>query len=180
MEGETTKQELFPGAEAEFARRMRRESAKGQGKLNPLPGALTSAFADVPEVVGGLQVRPLVHYDFVILKRLSSPFLPAFLGQEEVQYTEEQGYEFVWQFTRPVMEVKHVVELGRQAVTNEAVKEIGMKVGPRDLTLLMKAVIREFIRAFCTAVEYQQTPTEGNGTVFSAPPASQTTGSVGG
>jgi hypothetical protein len=175
-----SEQELYPGQSAEQARRQRRHAAIEAAKPNPLPGPLAEVFAGVPEEVAGLTVRRLVHYDFVILKQLESPFLAVLAGQVTTQYTEEQGYELVWQFTRPIREVARVVKLGREAVAAEALREIGMEVSPPDLPVLVKAVVREFIRTFITVVSYEPQAAGAEGTVFTPPPAGQMTGSAGG
>lgn len=181
--------ELYPGQSAELARRDRRVAATAQANADPLPGPLADAFAHVPQTIAGLTVRPLVHYDFVLLKRLGSPLLEQLskVGsgdqvKSETPFTDEQGYEMIYQFTRPAKLAAVVLARGREVFAQAALEEIGMALGPVDVAALVVAVQREFIRAFSTAVKYgSPAPAAEAGTVFSVPPAeAPTTASAGG
>ncbi len=140
-----------------------------------LPGPLREAFAGIPEEVAGLRVRRLVHWDFVILRRMESPLLDQLSGNASSTkpYTDDQGAEMVWQFTRPCEEVDALIEkLGVAGARSAAKREIGMKLGPLEVGLLVKSVEREFVRAFSTAVKYGRKPGESGGageTVFTGP-----------
>lgn len=179
--------ELYPGHAAELARRARRVAATAGANSDPLPGPLAGVWDAVPQCIGGLTVRAVVHYDFVILRKLGSPLLEqirkAAAGEKsQTAFADEQGYEMVFQFTRPVKEAAAVLAKGVAAFRQAALEEIGMKHNPVDVGLLVAAVEREFVRAFSTLVQYGAPATEGEGAqVFSKPPAEgQTTVSAGG
>jgi len=181
--------ELFPGHAAELARRERRVAATAQANADPLPGPLADVFGHVPQTIAGLTVRPLVHYDFVLLKKLGSPLLDQLSkvgsgdeGKSETPFTDEQGYEMIYQFTRPAKLAAAVLARGREVFAQAALEEIGMSLGPVDVAALVVAVQREFVRAFSTAVKYgSPAPDVESGTVFSVPPAeAPATASAGG
>lgn len=175
--------ELYPGHAAEVARNERRATAIAEAGRDPLPGPLMDAFTGVPDQVAGLQVRPLVHYDFVILRKLDSPLLRQFNGTDKTPFTDEQGYEMIYQFTRPVRAAADLAAKGREVFQRTAVDEIGMRLGPVEVALLVKAVEREFIRAFSTVIKYQAGapgPSANGEQVFPQPPADVKTGSAGG
>jgi hypothetical protein len=149
-----------------------------------LPGPLAEAF--MPRLaMPGLQVRPLVHFDLVILKRLDSPLLRQLSAtkRRKTAFSDEQGYEMVLQFTRPVQEVEALLEKhGTAGFRKLAKREVGMSLGPLEVGLLMRAVEEEFVRAFSTVVKYAgKSDGEGGEMGFTSPrtPAPPT-GSAGG
>lgn len=177
--------ELYPGAAADLARKAERDARTAAANASVLPGALAAAFASEHATIGGLTVRPVVHYDFVILRQLGSPLLTqlggAISAEARTPFDDEQGYEMVWQFTRPIREVIAALAQGRDHVREIALETIGLTLGPVEVALLVKAVENEFLRAFATVVKYGSPPAEGDGTVFTAPPAAaRTTASAGG
>ena len=197
--GETI--ELYPGHAEELRRHAARieklESAAG----NPLPGPLLSAYAAVPFEVAGFRIRPVVHYDFVLLARLESPLMTHLRGSKSAAtpFTDEQGYDMVWHFCRPVRQVAaeiaayesqalrespacppaDVARRVRELFRARSVDEVGLTLGPVEVGLLVKAVEREFLRAFSTVVNYEAQAAE-DGQTFTAPPARATTDSAGG
>jgi hypothetical protein len=174
-------EELYPGHAADHARQERRAAAIAAANREILPGPLLDAFASVPEEIAGLRVRPLVHYDFVLLRKLESPLLRQADSQSKTPFGDEEGYEMVLQFTRSVKEAAALVARGREHFRQQALEQIGMRLGPVEVGLLVKAVEREFLRAFSTVIQYSPT-SDGNtgGTVFTPPPADPTTASAGG
>ena len=114
-----------------------------QAHKEPLPGALFDAFAAVPEQIAGLRVRPLCHYDFVILRRLDSPLLRQLVGakasKQRTAYNDEDGYSMVYQFTRPAAEIADWfnkfpnAHKAAPAFRKLARAEIGMKLGPIEV-----------------------------------------------
>lgn len=196
--------ELYPGQREDYERGVARRELIAEAHATPLPGPLLEAFAHVPEVIAGLRVRPLVHYDLVILQRLKSPLLEQLrkavdkggdkvggdkVGEDKVgdkgktEFSEEQGYEMILQFTMPAREAAALAAKGPQAFREAALERIGLKLGPVAVGLLVQAVEREFVRAFSTAIEYG--PGEAGGVegavTFQQPPAApRTTGSAGG
>lgn len=170
----------------EWVERCRREGAKGRANAEVLPGPLAGAFpTEAGREVAGLRMRPLVHYDYVILRRLDSPLYRKVLelgkpesDRQEVAFEDEDGYEMVWQFTRPVKEVAGVLARGRQAVRQAAVEEIGQRLGALEVQELVRLAVENFVAASSTAVGYR-TPSGEGGEVFTGPPA-RGTGSAGG
>lgn len=177
--------ELYPGQAAQLARRASRNAAMSAANTEPLPGPLLDAFGGVPQSIAGLTVRPLVHFDFVILRKLESPLLRQLqsaggdTSKPATEFSDEQGYEMVFQFTRPAREAAAVLAKGKEEFRRRALEEIGMTLGPVEVALLIKAVEREFVRAFSTAVQYG-VAAGIDGTVFTMPPADPTTASAGG
>ena len=177
--------ELYPGHAADQQRQAGRAREIARATAAVLPGPLADAFAGAPTVIAGLTVRPLVHYDFVLLRKLGSPLLKqldaAVTGEARTPITDEQGYEIIWQFTRPIREVIAAVALGPEKFRERAITDIGLTLGPIEVALLVKAVEAEFLRSFATKLKYGSPPAESEGTVFTPPPApAATTASAGG
>ncbi len=176
--------ELYPGHAAELARKAARDAEIAAAAATPLPGPLARAFDPVPAApaVAGLTVRPVVHYDFVILDKLESPLLAQLRGREPgeqpVAVSDQQGYEIIFQFTRPVRAAAAVLAQGRSEFSAQARETIGMELNPGQIHALMQNVQREFSRAFCTVVGHESPPPEGE--VFTTPPAPPMTASAGG
>jgi len=177
--------ELYPGHAKDLADRNQRNRRRAAANSVPLPGPLLDAFAHVPQTVAGRTVRALVHFDFVILQKLASPLLAHLRGgtKQATAYTDEQGYEMVYQFTRPVREIAaEIAREGRDFAPKfkaAALETIGLSLGPVEVGLLVQAVEREFIRAFSTRLGYEARPGEP-GQVFTTPPPAPTTASAGG
>ena len=180
--------ELYPGHAAELARRAERAAQLAAAAAVPLPGPLRDVFGHVPETIAGLTVRPLVHYDFVLLAKLDSPLLKHLRKQtsdpsdpsarSDTACDDEQGYEIVFLFTRPVREAAALLARGPREFRAQAIETIGMSLAPVTVGRLIQAVQREFVRAFSTVVGHEQPPPEGE--VFTPPPAGRTTASAGG
>lgn len=171
----------------QLARHAQREREIAAAHADPLPGPLNDAFASLPQEVAGLRVRHLVHYDFVILKRLNSPLLEILKQgnrKKKVPFTDDQGYEMIYQFTRPCEELAdwfdRFTDLAKARVEfrRTARKTIGLTLGPIEVGLLVQCVQREFINSFATVVMYRaKAPPDTQ--VFPAPPPTETA-SVGG
>jgi hypothetical protein len=187
--------ELFPGHHAQLDRRAATDAAFAQAAAVPLPGPLLDAFlppdpVSVPTIDGQtLTIRRLVHFDFVLLQRLDSPLITQLrasaeaaakrLPQPKTDYTDEQSYEMVYQFTRPVLEAAKTLARGREAFRQTALEQIGIRVGPVEMGLLIQGCIQEVIRSFSTVIKYT-TPAPDGSIVFPPPPPAQTTASGGG
>jgi hypothetical protein len=182
--------EPYPGYHAEIAARTAKDQAYREASANPLPGPLTEAFASLPENVAGLRVRKMVHYDFVLLRIIKSPLLEQLArtrgGKRGLtRWSDDQGWEMIWQFTRPP-EVVHAW-LSRQPPARAAAnyremcrREIGFTLGPVEGALLVRLVQKAFVEAFSTVLQYIPRD-DGSGATtqsFQTPPAG--TASAGG
>jgi hypothetical protein len=153
------------------------EKAQAAANATVLPGPLKAAFASGSVEVAGLRVRRFVHFDWVIMERLGSPLVKhlqrvAGGSRRKTSFTDEQGYEMVFQFTRPVQEVELLLEKHGVAGFRKLAKlEIGYQLGPIEVMLLAKAVETEFARAISTPVKYSGKSAESSETVFTTPPA---------
>ena len=170
---------------AMLAQHLRREAAAADASSDPLPGPLAAAFADPPDQVAGLTVRPVVHADFVILKKLNSPILATLTGKRPDKSTRAQAltddsvYDLIYQFTRPCQEVERDVDkLGAKEFRARARQLIGYTLGPVEVMLLSKAIEGQFARAFSTVIGYQAKPAEDGS--FPTPPPPAQTASAGG
>jgi hypothetical protein len=163
-----------------------------QACARPLPGALAGAFAPPVVEIAGLRVRSPRHYDFVALQVLESPLLKEFeaaakasrlkaLGKKvkrrpPTPWTDEQGYEIIYQFTRPAEELLSLVQAPdrKKAVAEyrqRALREIGLQLGPVEVALLVASVSREFEAYFSTWLRYESKGSGSGGeTVFTTPP----------
>lgn len=189
--------EPYPGYRKEARAAADRAHAMRQAAAEPLPGPLLEAFAGVPAHAGGLQVRPLVSYDWVILKRINSPLIRQLAAvaagmkgrrngkdrkgkRAETEWSDEQGYEMIYQFTRPAEELHRFFERHGAAAParfrSEAIAEIGLKLRPLEVAALVPEVVRQFVASFDTRVLFE--PKDPDGGFPSPPPGA--TASAGG
>ena len=182
--------EPYPGYTAEAAALAARQQALRDAAADPLPGPLAHAFASLPDLVAGLRVRKMVHYDFVIMRLIGSPVLEQLRnqgkkGKATTAFDDADGYQMIYQFTRPVEEIADWISKrapGRAApeFRKLALREIGMTLGPVEVALLVKMVERTILDAFSTALQYAEKDPPPGDTVFTPPPASPSTASAGG
>ena len=181
--------ELPPGlTQAQVDAYLRTLEVREEAHKTPLPGPLLEAFAGLPTEVAGLRVRSLCHFDFIILHRLDSPLLRQLESNKGrkrfTPYNDEEGYAMVYQFTRPAAQIAEWFDKFSDAKKAAAAfrkiarAEIALKLGPIEVGLLVKAVEREFVAYFSTAIKYE--PKESPDGSFPSPPAPQQTGSAGG
>lgn len=177
---------LPAGISREEYERWQRRCEVGPGaQAEVLPGPLAEAFDPQVVEVAGLKVRQLVHYDYVLLRRLDSPLYRRVLElgkpaeeRRDVPFSDEEGYEIIVQFTRPCVEVKRLVDrLGRTGFREFCIEQIGM-LSPGEVEVLAGAAVRTFVEGAATALRYRQA-SEGDGS-FRLPPAGMRTGSDGG
>ncbi len=182
-------QEPYPGFASEAAARAERAREFSAAAADPLPGPMAEAFAQLPAEVAGLRVRKVVHYDFVVLKLLKSPLLERLGGggskKKSPPFNDDQGYEMIYQFTRPVEEIeawlaKQPPAQAAQNFRTLARREIGMKLGPMDVGLLVKGVERAMLEAFATVLKFSPKDQGTGDQVFTKPPADHPTAPAGG
>lgn len=175
---------LPPGiSPAEVAAHVARQERLETAAADALPGPLALAFARAPQTVAGLTVRPVVHADFVVLKKLGSPILANLMGKTPKRaavhaLSDDSTYELIYQFTRPCAEAERLVDsLGPKKFRDTARQAIGYALGPIEVMLLSQAVQREFEAAFSTVITHEPKPADDGS--FPAPPA-RGTASAGG
>ena len=181
--GQTQTTEPYPGFNKEAAAHAARARALGEAAAQPLPGPLAGAFGEVPETVAGLRVRPVVHYDFTVLRALNSPLLRQLEGSKKREaFTDDQGYEMVLQFTTPPEDLAGLLDQHGKGFAGMfrglARKRIGFALGPVEVALLVKGVEKAFLTAFSTVLQFEPKAQDDGG--FPKPPAGPGTGSAGG
>jgi hypothetical protein len=179
----------------------RRQPHIRRANAEPLPGPLSQAFTLDELKQFGFTIRPVVASDFILLKRLDSPLyrqtfalaeharqikaqeIPPDAQPPVTKYDDEECVEMIYQFTRPLEEVRRVLKRGRDhfretalATITDAIPIAQMDAYPR----LVTTVIENFTAAFSTAVEYGASEKDGDETVFTTPPGANATASVGG
>ena len=180
--------EPYPGYDAERRQTERRDALRVAARAEPLPGPLLDAFAGVPEEIAGFRLRPVVHYDFVLLRLLDSPILKHLAGNAEREsgptpLTDDDSYVLIYQLSQPIQVwvdwwEKHPDRPRAAAAFRRLARaEIGLKHGPLEVALLIRAAEREIVRAFSTVVKYAPKETSGD---FLSPPAPKETASAGG
>lgn len=136
--------------------------ANGRAAASPFPGATADAFiAPAAIKVGEFTVRKLVLADWVIFQKLDSPLMRMWLElqkpveqQEEIQFTDEEGWMICWQFTTPVREAENIaLNEGRDGVLERAKKEFYYDGGEANDTLIL-AALEQFKRHVLTRLKY--------------------------
>lgn len=177
--------EPYAGFNKEAQAHAARSRALRDAAADPLPGPLAGAFGPLPETVAGLRVRPVVHYDFVVLRALKSPLLDHLRAQVKKkaasQFSDDQGYEMVLQFTTPAEQLAEFMEQHGPAFPKwfrrQARSRIGFALGPVQVALLVKNVERAFVAAFSTVLEFAEKKPES--AHFTSPPAPPTASAGG-
>ncbi|HOC55131.1 MAG TPA: hypothetical protein PKI20_05895 [Verrucomicrobiota bacterium] len=179
--------EPYPGFGKEAQAHAARARALRRAAADPLPGPLADAFGPLPETVSGLRVRPVVHYDFVVLRALKSPLLDHLAGASNARrkpaspFSDDQGYEMVLQFTTPPEQLADLMDQHGPSFPKwfrrQARQRIGFRLGPVQVALLVKLVEQAFIAAFKTVLEFTEKPSDN--APFTSPPA-PSTASAGG
>lgn len=142
------------------------EEAKARANSNPLPGPLGDAFDDrgfitVETQIGKLEVRPIVAYDFEIMRQHNMSMHQFILElakqpqlREEIPWSAEERWILCWMFTRPCADVRKVYRIGKQAMIDAALSEIADRLHPMEIENLVQAVQLQFGKSIMTAVEY--------------------------
>jgi len=177
-------QQAIDAKVADYQARLEETTA---ASVEPLPGPLKEAFG-VADLKSPLRLRPVVHYDLVLLRALDSPLFKHLeaqaLGAEapRTEFSDEQGYEMLYLFTIPCKEAKAQIEqLGSEGFRQRAFDEIATALSPAAFAAAILELQENFINAFTTAVRYEAEVPAGGKTVFTTPPAvTPTTGSAGG
>lgn len=88
--------------------------------------------------------------------------------------------ETVFCFVRPLAALRKLWAAGRPAFREAAHAAIGDALTAGQFADLQRAVSAHYAASFATVVKYEAPKGEGDGTVFSGPPAEMTTASAGG
>ena len=179
-------QALPPGVtQAQIERHSRRVSATAEASADPLPGPLADAFPTVDIIVHGIHVRPVVAADFPILRKLQSPRYRQMLEAAKppelrtpTEFTDEDGWEMIYQFTNPALAVELALAQGRAHFRRIAHEQIGMRMNPFIAAQVAEAVGEQMKRSYETALRYKAAGEAKE--VFTAPPPASTTASAGG
>ena len=149
--------------------RQLKEDARRRAGTDPLPGPLADAFqSDCIPVNGSVKVRRVVTSDWVILRQLKSPIIQQMLEmqkdeaiREEVPFTDEEGYEICWQFTHNPKDCRALLEVSRERFRQQAIEDIADSLDPSIVGQVVKAVGKQILRSFETALKYGTDESDG-------------------
>lgn len=155
-------------AQVNFERAARAQyQAKAEASMEPLPGPLADAFGP-DTIINGIRIRPVVHYDLVILRQLNSPLYRHMLEmgkpeneRQEIKYTDDDGYMLVWQFTTPISQVREELGRGHESLKACALAATAYRLPPPVMAALITGVLDNFKRSFDVAVKYGAPEKEG-------------------
>jgi hypothetical protein len=172
-------------AQANFVESVRGEyRARAEANMEPLPGPLADAFGP-PIVIHGITVRPVVHYDLVILRQLNSPLYLHMLEmgkpdneRKEIKYSDDDGYLLVHQFTNPIAVIREQLERGHDYLKACALAGTAYRLPPVVMAALIPAVLESFKRSFEPAIKYGEEKKDGES--FSQSPKVPKMASAGG
>jgi hypothetical protein len=184
---------------ADAAALQQRETVRRIAAAEPLPGPAAEAFAAGPVVLQGLTFRPATAGDVILLKQLDSPLirrtaelvehvrklqigeLPPGTEPPVTPYDDEEAVEMVFQFTRPIAEVRLALREGRAAFRRRALETIADTRAYPDLNALVAAAEECYLAATRTFQRYRAADgSGGEERNFSTPPAGAPTASAGG
>ena len=172
-----------------------RDAIRRSVAADPLPGPAARAFAGEPVQIHGFTVRPCRGGDVILLRRLDSPLIrrtkeivehfrkisageiPADAELTPTSYEDEEAVEMVYQFIRPIEEVRAALDQGRKAFRETALRIVADRVNYNQLPELIAAVEASYQASFETVQKYEPKGREGE-TVrnFSTPPVQPATG----
>ena len=135
-------------------------AANERAAATPYPGA-AGAFLKGAIKAGEFTVRKIVLADWKIWQTIDSPFLRLFLemqkpegAQDEVNFTDDEGYLICWQFTRPVRDAANVVLEGGKESALDAAREQFFYEGGESNQVIITAVMEQFKRHMLTRLQY--------------------------
>ena len=197
--------EVYVGHAADVAKAEQRAAEISRAAAAPLPGPLREAFAGEPVKLHGLTLQPVNAWLLAILIRIKSPFLQMVQiyqshaaefataktaeGRAEIESriaakiaaiesSPEAIIETVFAFVTDVEKLQELLDAGK--FTRTALREIGKKYHPAQLTQIKDAIGQHFFASFATALKLEA-PAVNDGTqTFPQPPAGPAMGSAGG
>ena len=99
---------------------------------------------------------------------------------DRLKVAEEELVETVFCFVHPPDHLRGLLDQGRPAFREAAMREIGDRLHPAAVRDLEQAVSAHYAASFVTAVEYTAPTGKDDGTVFTPPPPAPKTASAGG
>lgn len=154
-----------PRLEAKARELYLRTEAGKRAVSDPLPGPLSTAFGPLNLPVDQFEVRPLVAYDWAILKLSNSPVYRQMLeimqeGEKAkvIEPTDQEQWEIIYLLTRPCKEVDKVFQ--KNLLGQEAREQIGMVIHSGQQVKLFTACMLQIQRQMETMVRYAQEKTE--------------------
>jgi hypothetical protein len=161
------------------------EAAK-RASADPLPGPLGAAFGPLDIHVDGLKIRPLVAYDWAVMKAANHAIYRQMLEYmqlgdqaKDVEPTEQEAWEIIYLLSHPCEEVDDVFQRGVKAFSTAARREVGMKLHPGQIARLSKACFEQVQRHMTTMVKYAQKADKDGETSFFPQPPSETASAGG-
>jgi hypothetical protein len=140
--------------------------AVNRAAKEPLPGPLGAAFGPQADItVGHLKVRPVVAYDYVILKEIGSPIYEQIFEQPgsefKLEFTTEQACELCYLFTSPLKEVKKILRRSRDDFAELATAKFFDDAGNLKLVRdILEAVAKQMATSISTMQSYTSISTE--------------------
>ena len=98
----------------------------------------------------------------------------------EVKADDVAVVESVYAFTRPIAEIRALLQTGRENYRETAMVTIADTLHPVQFAELQKAVSAHYSASFATAIHYTTPARPGDNSVFTKPPARKATGWAGG
>lgn len=161
--------------------------AGSRAAADPLPGPLAEAFKPLNIQVEGFTIRPLVAWDWAIMKTLNSPIYRQMLEvmqlgdkAEQVPSEPSEMWELIYLLTRPCEEADKVFQRGADAFRDAAKREIGFKLNLGQVSALGDQCINQIYAHMETMVKYAPKESEGTVVNFQQAEKDPTTVSAGG
>lgn len=123
--------------------------------MDPAPGPLAEAFLPSPAKVAGLELQPIVASHLIVLKRLG---LHTILEDAKAKLEDEQAFELLYVFTRPIGEVRAAAAQGPEKFRDIAMKATADKLTLDSIEAVNAAVSAHLVKAFATVVEHKSPP----------------------
>lgn len=144
--------------------------ASRRAAADPLPGPLAKAFGPrairvVAEDGQEVSIRPLVAYDWVILKVINHPIYQQMLEimqagdkakPDEIKYEPKDQWALVYMLMNSCEEVADVLDSSQTAFEKAARRSVSMAFSPVDVDRLVGACSKQILGHMDTMVRYSQ------------------------
>lgn len=154
-----------------------RAEASKRASADPLPGPLANAYGSLPITIAGpdrdgveisFTIRPLVAYDWALLKKLNSPVFRLMLevqqvGIEKAELKDAQDFEdweLIYLLSRPCEEADAVFCSGRDKFAQEAKSKVAFRLHTGMVAKLVQACLHQIFTHFSTMNKYAPSESE--------------------
>lgn len=167
-------------------RQQKYNAAVRRAAATPAPGPLAAALFTPPRRVAGLELRPFVNSDVLLMQKLNSALLVLCMestqegaDKKDLEFPNESALEVAYILLHTPAECRELLRRGADALREAAIVELAdtNRVNPADLADLKQGLVLHLADAMKTWMAHRAPSTPGE--TFTQPPGAPTTASDG-